>query len=107
MLGRRPGAQCYFSDEFSPYGKLICCPDRHEFVRDKSEMYSVKADNAEPRHYLTRLACKSHCFLRCLRALWRAVKLFVFSWTANCTAVPSLAVRRMSLISCVLSFRHS
>lgn len=36
--------------------------------------------NAELRHYLARLACKSGCFSRRIHALNRAVKLFVFAW---------------------------
>jgi IS1 family transposase len=80
MLDRGPQANQYYSDEFNTYGTLVYYPGRHEFVGDKSETYSVKGDNAELRHYLARLGRKSRCFSRCLRALWRAVKLFVFSW---------------------------
>jgi len=42
--------------------------------------YAVEADNAELRHYLARLGRRSRCFSRCIHALWRAVKLFVFAW---------------------------
>jgi hypothetical protein len=47
---------------------------------DKSETYRVEEMNAELRHYLARLARKSRCFSRCIAALCRALKLFVFSW---------------------------
>ena len=80
ILDRGPGARRYFSDEYNTYGPLVYYPGRHQFVADKSETYAVEADNAELRHYLARLARKSRCFSRCLRALWRAVKLFVYSW---------------------------
>ena len=79
MLDRSPQARCYFSDEFNTYGTLVYYPGRHQFV-GKEETYSVEADNSELRHYLARLARKSRCFSRCIRALWRAVKLFVFCW---------------------------
>ena len=47
---------------------------------DKSETYRVEGDNAELRHYLARLARKSRCFSRCVRALRNAIKLFVYAW---------------------------
>jgi hypothetical protein len=47
---------------------------------DKSETYRVEGVNAELRHYLARLARKSRCFSRCVHALCRAIKLFVFAW---------------------------
>ena len=49
-------------------------------MRDKSQTYSVEADSAEWRHYLARLARKSRCFSRCIQALRRALKLFVYAW---------------------------
>ena len=49
-------------------------------MSDKSQTYSVEAENAELRHYLARLARKSRCFSRCIHALARAVKPFVFAW---------------------------
>ncbi len=79
MLDRCPPAVRYYSDEFNTYGTLVYYPGRHQFV-GKSETYSVEADNAELRHYLARLARKSRCFSRCIQALWRAVKLFVYCW---------------------------
>ena len=47
---------------------------------EKSETYRVEGDNAELRHYLARLARKSSCFSRCVRALRNAIKLFVYAW---------------------------
>lgn len=80
MLDRGPGATHYYSDLFNTYGTLVYLPGHHEFVDDKSETFSVEGDNAELRHYLARLGRKSRCFSRCIRALWRAVKLFVYAW---------------------------
>ena len=77
MLDRGPQAEQYYSDLFNTYGTLVYLPGQHEFIDDKSQTYSVEGDNAKLRHYLAR---KSRCFSRSIRALWRAVKLFVFSW---------------------------
>jgi hypothetical protein len=49
----------------------------HTAMYNKSETYSVEGMNAELRHYLARLARRTRCFSRCLRALRRAVDLFV------------------------------
>jgi insertion element IS1 protein InsB len=80
ILDRSPQAERYFSDALSVYETLVYFPGKHRSVADKSQTYSVEADNAELRHYLARLARKSRCFSRSLRALWRAIKLFVFAW---------------------------
>ena len=80
MLDRSPQAQYYYSDAFSTYDTLIYYPGKHQALQDKSQTYSVEADNAEFRHYLARLIRRSRCFSRCIHALWRSVKLFVFAW---------------------------
>ena len=80
MLDRSPQAERYYSDGYTLYEALIYSPGQHLAVLDKSQTYSVEADNAELRHYLARLARKSRCFSRCLRALRTALKLFVFAW---------------------------
>lgn len=80
MLDRSPQARHYYSDAFSTYDTLIYYPGKHQALQDKSQTYSVEADNAELRHYLARLIRRSRCFSRCIHALWRSVKLFVFAW---------------------------
>ena len=80
ILDRSPQANLYHSDELSVYGALVYYPGTHQAVGDKSQTYSVEADNAELRHYLARLVRRSRCFSRCLQALWNAIKLFVFAW---------------------------
>jgi insertion element IS1 protein InsB len=80
LLDRSPQAKYYYSDEFSTYDTLIYYPGKHRALPNKSQTYSVEADNAELRHYLARLVRKSRCFSRCIHALWRSVKLFVFAW---------------------------
>ena len=78
--------------------------------RDEQQIktYSVEGDNAELRHYLARLGRKSRCFSRCIRALWRAVKLFVYSWNRrqlHKRAYPTYPAPW--LISLAHDFRHS
>jgi len=80
LLDRSPQARLYYSDQFSTYDTLIYYPGKHYSLPNKRQTYSVEADNAELRHYLARLVRKSRCFSRCLHALWRSVKLFVFAW---------------------------
>lgn len=80
MLDRSPQAKQYFSDEFATYHALVYFPGHHTALPNKSQTFSVEADNAELRHYLARLARRSRCFSRSLHALRRAVTLFVFAW---------------------------
>jgi len=80
MLDRSPQADQYYSDGYTLYQALVYSPGQHQAVADKSQTYSVEADNAELRHYLARLARRSRCFSRCLTALRRAIKLFVYAW---------------------------
>jgi len=50
---------------------------------DKSQTYRVEGVNAELRHYLARLRRNTRCFSKCLPALIRAIKLFVFAWNGR------------------------
>lgn len=80
MLDRSPQATQYFSDAFSVYDTLVYYPGQHRSLPDKSQTYSVEADNAELRHYVARLARQSRCFSRSLQALRNLLKLFIFAW---------------------------
>ena len=80
ILDGSPPATDYYSDAFNVYQALVYYPGHHQALADKSQTYSVEGDNAELRHYLARLARRSRCFSRCIDALRRAVKLFVFAW---------------------------
>jgi len=78
-----PQAQWYYSDAAPVYDGLLYYPGLHQAMNDKSQTYSVEADNAELRHYLARLARRSRCFSRCIEALRDAVRLFVFCWNSR------------------------
>ena len=80
LLDTAPQAIQYYSDQLAAYTNLVYYPGHHLALPDKSQTYSVEADNAELRHYLARLARRSRCFTRSLRALRDALKLFVSAW---------------------------
>ena len=80
MVDEAPKAKWYFSDGLDAYSRLWYHFGRYEVSQGKNDTYSVEADNAELRHYLARLARKSRCFSRCLKALQNALKLFVFAF---------------------------
>ena len=80
LVDEAPQAAFYFSDLFATYRSLVYTPGIHTPMPDKSETYRVEGMNAEVRHYLARLVRKSRCFSRCIHALRRAVKLFVYAW---------------------------
>jgi IS1 family transposase len=73
MLDRSPQADQYFSDAHTLYQALIYAPGQPTAVSDKSQTYSVEADNAERRHYLARKS-------RCIHAHRRAPKRLVYAW---------------------------
>ena len=73
-------AEQYYSDQFPLYDSLTYRKGYHLSLPDKSETYSVEADNAELRHYLTRLVRKSRCFSRRLAWLNRHLKAFAHAW---------------------------
>jgi len=79
MVNQAPAEQ-YYSDQFSLYDRLTYRRGYHLSLADKSETYSVEGDNAELRHYLTRLARRSRCFSRCLVWLNRHLKAFAHAW---------------------------
>ena len=80
LVDQAPQSRFYYSDLFATYRSPIYSPGIHTPMPNKSETFRVEGDNAELRHYLARLARKSRCFSRCIHALRRAIKLFVFAW---------------------------
>ncbi len=83
LLDAAPQARFYYSDLLAVYRTLLYTPGIHTPMPDKSEPDRVEGDNAELRHYLARLGRKSRCFSRCIQALRRAVRLFVYLWNAR------------------------
>ena len=83
MIDDAPKAKWYYSDGFDVYKWLWYHFKRNEVSQGKSETYSVDGDNAKLRHYLARLARKSHCISRCFYALQRALRLFVCGFNSR------------------------
>ncbi len=82
VVDSAPHAASYYSDAFNAYREL-CWWGAHQAMYDKSETYSVEGTNADLRHYLARLARRSRCFSRCIRALTRAVDLCARCYNAR------------------------
>ena len=104
VIDSAPHAENYFSDAFNTYREL-CWWGAHQAMYDKSETYSVEADNAELRHYLARLIRKSRCFSKCIKALRRAVELFIWCWNwrqARKHLRPRYPVHRIDAMSCLI-----
>ena len=78
-LERAPQAKQYYSDAFSVYDTLYYGAP-FELRTDKRGTYAVEAVNADLRHYLKRLARKSHCFSRQIQSLMQNIRLFVYCY---------------------------
>jgi IS1 family transposase len=76
-----PPAGRYCSDDLSIYSELLW-PDgsTHIISERKEETYTIESMNADLRTYLGRLKRRSRCFSRCMEALRRAVRLFVWHY---------------------------
>jgi insertion element IS1 protein InsB len=104
VIDAAPHARRYFSDAFNTYREL-CYWGEHTSMYDKSETYSVEGDNAELRHYLARLTRRSRCFSKCIRALRRAVELFVWCWNqrqAHKQKHPRYPSNVIDFVSCLI-----
>lgn len=80
LVDGAPQASAYYSDGFATYANLVYGEASYTRVLDKSQTYTVEGGNADLRHYLARLGRKSRCFSRCIDALRRALKLFVWAY---------------------------
>jgi IS1 family transposase len=101
-----PPSNRYCSDELSVYGELWwpANPEGKEsnyvMSHGKDETYTIEGVNADLRTYLGRLKRKSRCFSRCIMALRRAVRLFV--WHYNRRQRVILANSRLKHNLCLL-----
>ena len=80
VVDAAPQASAYYSDGFATYANLVYGNATYTAVLDKSQTSTVEGGNADLRHYLARLGRKSRCFSRCMMALRRAIKLFVWAY---------------------------
>ena len=83
-----PPAGRYCSDDLSVYSELLW-PDgsTHVISQHKDEIYTIESINADLRTYLGRLKRRSRCFSRCMDALRRAVRLFIWHYNRRRRAI--------------------
>ena len=93
-----PPANCYCTDDLTVYKELVWpdCPDyewgdegssEHIISYGKEETHTIEGVNADLRTYLGRLKRRSRCFSRCIEALRRAVRLFVWHYNQRQHAI--------------------
>jgi IS1 family transposase len=81
-----PFANRYCTDELTVYGELLWPPNpqggnsSYVVSYGKEETYTIEGVNADLCTYLGRLKRKSRCFSRCIEALRRAVRMFVWHY---------------------------
>jgi insertion element IS1 protein InsB len=79
-----PFANRYCTDELAVYGEVLWPPNSqgqnssYVISYGKDETYTIEGVNADLRTYLGRLKRRSRCFSRCIHALSRALRLFVW-----------------------------
>lgn len=72
-----------YTDGFEPYKHLDYGTARHQVAKGKSQTYSVEGFHAGVRHYLARMRRKTRCVTRSLRALQKAIDLYVFCYNTR------------------------
>ena len=88
----------YCSDDLAVYSELIWpdCPDyesgdegnsEHIISYGKEETHNIESVNADLRTYLGRLKRRSRYFSRCIHALSRAIRLFVWHYNRRQRAI--------------------
>lgn len=91
-------ANRYCSDDLAVYSELVWpdCPDyeqgdggnsEHIISYGKEETHNIESVNADLRTYLGRLKRRSRCFSRCINALRRAIRLFVWHYNRRQRAI--------------------
>ena len=101
-----PPSNRYCSDELTVYSELWwpSAPDggKSSYVisHGKDETYTIEGVNADLRTYLGRLKRRSRCFSRCITALKRAIRLFVWHYNRRQRAI--LANPRLKNNLCLL-----
>lgn len=101
VVDQGPPAKHYFSDGLAAYADVYFRGAAYTSMLDKSQTFSVEGDNAELRHYLARLHRSTRCFSKCLKALRRAVDLFVHDWNVRQLRQHAQPNYPLDLIDCV------
>jgi IS1 family transposase len=82
VVDAAPHARSHFSDGFKAY-RGLCWWGAHTSMYEKSQTYSVEGTNADLLHYLARPARRLCFFSRRIKALTRALMLFVRFYNAR------------------------
>ena len=81
LVDELPAATRYCTDGFTNYAELVWpLEGQHIISHLKEETYTIESLNADLRTYLKRLARRCRCFSRCIEALRRALRLFVWHY---------------------------
>ena len=76
-----PLAIFYCTDGFKNYAELVWPVESEHLISvQKEQTHTIESINAQLRTYLGRLKRRSRCFSRCLTALRRAIRLFVWHY---------------------------
>ena len=79
VIDTLPAARNYCTDRSPIYPDLLW-PEgsTHIISKGKEQTHTIESINANLRHYLKRLCRRTRAFSKCLLALRRAVRLFVW-----------------------------
>ncbi len=102
-----PLANRYTSDDLTVYEQLLWPPNpaggnsTYVISYGKEETYTIEGVNADLRTYLGRLKRRSRCSSRCVQALKRALRMFVWHYNRRqraCLTNPNLNKSDLSLL---------
>jgi IS1 family transposase len=80
LVDRVPKAFQFCSDGYASYRQVNYRRSRHLVAHGKSQTYSVEANNAELRCFVSQLVRRTRGFAKCEE---RAITLFVHCWNAR------------------------
>lgn len=79
VIDTLPAAQHYCTDQSRIYPDLLWPQgSSHIISKAKEQTHTIESLNANLRHYLKRLCRRTRAFSKCIHALRRAVRLFVW-----------------------------
>lgn len=81
VIDHLPTATRYCTDGLAVYQDLVW-PEHstHVVSVGKRDTHTIESVNANLRTYLKRLARRTRCFSRCMEALRRSIRLFVWHY---------------------------
>jgi len=83
LVDQVPNTFQFCSDGYAAYRQVNYRRSRHLVAHGKSQTYSVEANNAELRCFVSQLARRTRGFAKSAASLQRAIALFVHCWNAR------------------------